>query len=334
MPRLTERKNWPQYRRDGKLKPLSFSSSVGGPAERGLFGTLGVAGRDAIGTTQDTETVTGDTQTHLPGSYDDDEFSDSGDERTPLMSGAVLPEEPANTETESIVVPSKKDKHRRVTFDPPVADSLEESERVTYPDLREYALGQNSFSSTRHLSATRLEHVTGDLELVHRYEEEDGRMAEYLVLYHDLEDGTLGAHNTVAQVSSQDELIKSVCEHPKEWHTVINKYTDLQESGRVDLQNAENILERAQAANAAALKEKADAVNAKVETERRIRSQQSDWEAYRQQVEDKVTKSTKESEELKTTNEKARLAVRRLRTDRDGLRDALRESEEYVAALQ
>ena len=48
------------------------------------------------------------------------------------MSGAVLPEEPANTETESIIVPSKKDKHRRVTFDPPVADSLEESERVTY----------------------------------------------------------------------------------------------------------------------------------------------------------------------------------------------------------
>jgi hypothetical protein len=58
------------------------------------------------------------------------------------------------------------------------------------------------FSSTRCVSTQRYKHATSDLEIVHRYEEEEvngtKELVEYVVLYYANEDGTLTTENIVA----------------------------------------------------------------------------------------------------------------------------------------
>lgn len=333
MPKPTDTSNRPTFG-NGQLRP-PFLNVAGEPIKPNRHGVLGEAGRAAV-QTQDTDDTVGRSQTQgTPGAFVEsflesedegpqargplpvqrDELDDSTDEEAPIpdLRAKPLPKSslaPAGAE------PKKKKK--RVTLPPSVAESQEESERVEYPDLEEYTLGRR-FSSTRRLSAVQISDVKTDLELVHAYYEEEGRMVEHLVLYRAREDGSLNEDNIITTASTTAQLAESVKEYQENWRSVISKYTSLREAHGDDLETAEALLASAESANLSAQE-------AKAETDQKIRG-----------AEDKIATLTAQLDTFKKKQEekyeRARVTLSRLRAERQQARQAWADAEDNVQIL-
>jgi hypothetical protein len=170
---------------------------------------------------------------------------------------------------------------RRVTIQVPIQEG-DDAGTVKYPELRDYAASEHAFSSSRRISASRHKHALTNLEWVHQYEEEEGSIAEYLTLYHTRDNETIDQFNIVAQVSSSEEFAKSVAQYPKEWYATTNKYTDVTAAMAEDVDNAAAMLKTAEASNMAALQ-------AKAATNQAIENLRSDIEAFKSNMQDRVT---------------------------------------------
>ena len=276
-------------------------------------GAFGAKDTQATGTTFGESSQPIKKPGRAPGTFGTDfDESEEEDEGRPLS--PQLPVQP----------PRKGGRGRRVTIQVPTpedgAGEGGDGAQVRYPELRDFAAGDHPFSSSRRISSTRYSFVEDDLEIGHRYEEEEGEIAEYLCLYHSRKDGDIDKHNLVVQVSSVQEFAKSMGENAPDWYAVLNKYTDLQDTMSQDIHNAAAMLEQAEGAYT-------EVAQAKAEVDEQI-------ETLRYNFTEKHTAQTKELEGANATIEQARTGIKRVRGKRDELSQKLQEAENTIKEMQ
>lgn len=168
------------------------------------------------------------------GEEEDDEGAESED------SGSEAEEPPIATSALKKPVKSNDEKRRRVTLlvqDP----SGDNNGEVVYPRLQ-FQDGDMTYSSVRRVSAMRAEHAMSKTQLSFRNDGE-GNPTSTILFYTNEDDASFYDHddNVIDIVEDQNQLVKSVANHPEAWFTVISKYIDVAETLMEDSRNAETM---------------------------------------------------------------------------------------------
>ena len=241
-----------------------------------------------------------------------DEFDDSGDEDDdPNKARKARPRKPGKT----------------VNFEDPKPKEHE---------FQEWTYGNENgrFTSTRRLSTARYSSVIQDLAITYRWEKENNKDVEYMVLYHNTnEDNSADVENIVAQVCTEHDFDKEVHKDPASWWAALHKYVELESAARDNMDAAAEYAAQAEAATD-------DAVQQKAETEAQIKQYNQEAQRIQEEITEQVTivqaeldKALRQISERDARLTKASDAVARLRESRDDARQQLAKSEQTVRNL-